>query len=149
MGGAYNKTMTGERGSSLSACADAGGDGAMKLPVSAPIVSRYDTLVHGATPCVNPIRLGERQMNHHKPKKVIHLFTVQHWQNNKMVRVFELLTDFPMPIPAIGERVSYGPSNGPNDDGNAIIGEVIGKQQSVDVPGGGDLLRFSTVIDIQ
>ena len=88
-------------------------------------------------------------MNRHEPKKIINLFTVQQVENNKVVRVFDLLSEFPMPVPAIGERVSYGPSNGPNDDGNAIIGKVIRKQQSVDVPGGGDLLRFSTVIDIE
>lgn len=84
----------------------------------------------------------------HRPNRVLCNFRVQQIINGVVARSFILQTDFPMPIPSIGERVSYGPSNGTDDDGNAIIGFVVRKQYSTDMSGP-DMLRISSVIDVE
>jgi|GEM_PF-2449335 len=82
----------------------------------------------------------------HTPVQFLQFLSVQQFDGDQVIRNFELTTKFQTPIPEVGERTSYGPSNGDGDDGKAIIGEVSKIQKTNEIVG--DTLNIRYVIDI-
>ena len=82
----------------------------------------------------------------HRPTDILFNFTVQQNYMGELIS-FNSQTPFAIPVPSIGDRVAFGPSNGAGDSGKALIGKVQKIQHSADVTG--RQFRFSYVIDLE